>query len=628
MTYTQLLNVVKRLIMTMEWVQIDVDVEVLMRAECLHSPLSYCIFLGEFGIMESSSASVASSAKKQRITYKKLINYISYPNESSNNSKVTQTHSSIDPAPFTAQAGVENSHLSHQHFISDESDIDNDEYIDEPNHNVLSVEFQSFIRAVTPCPFDTENDDENISESDNDIEDDNDDNEFGVDDADDINILDNENDEEMFAFDPDTLGWNQIWNEIHENALVDDIDSDYDYDPNDEVFFEFRNRKFKRWDFTEDIDDYSINRGALSLFLLPMELKAVLFEIDDVIITSFVSFPFSISLEVIEELTGSSYSDVDLHFGGKIPHHPMYYSGWRGNIYSNSESTRCKLIPGEINFQELYVKYKNRLDDWRVKFLKLDKITTESRLFETSVYRELRKNKRILKEYLKDEFKLWMFLHFKLAHLLQQRNNLEPDWPLDNWDEPPRMEFHADDPVSAKFSEPDLNSKLNFILEAKGYPLQWSYSSANSNHFQCQNSLCLGPLETVSYSHTSSYQNLNFEPHFTYLHVQRPYLLNKESLIKAGANIGENMHMAFKSCMQSVKDNKLFIKDALIGLVECPDVFSYTSYLPGAPYHDLKRKFEKIDFYEKNICVEYKYGFLALGSEEGLVHVFCMRHKE
>ncbi|KAJ3407529.1 hypothetical protein HDV05_005395 [Chytridiales sp. JEL 0842] len=312
-------------------------------------------------------------------------------------------------------------------------------------------------------------------------------------------------------------------------------------------------------------------------------------------------------------------------FGGLLPPHPMYFSGWRGNPFiRGAMSPHWSLRPLEnkedlIEFVKQFLE-RNSISSKPTQPTSIENgnsISVGSAIAQCRMLVDIVRATMVAKANLQKRVRDWHADWDQSPNLLSEEGQVAaiedlPDNPLTR-----RIRYKQS--IASLLA----TSKANIVLTSPGQPYQWAHSASTSNHFQCSCSLVLGALEPVSiFPHRTSVQTSleksvselserpSSPPTYPIQLLQRPYTISCNSILRTGSNLLADSEDAI---------DRIAAGD-LVGISLAPDVFPYTAYLSSD--HIVKKRLMGLDF--DPICCDMQYGFLAVGSDEGTLAVFCM----
>ncbi|KAJ1536161.1 hypothetical protein HK405_015345, partial [Cladochytrium tenue] len=211
-------------------------------------------------------------------------------------------------------------------------------------------------------------------------------------------------------------------------------------------------------------------------------------------------------------------------------------------------------------------------------------------------------------------------------------------WPAD-WDQ---FTIGArTDEGSAMDVLPADDLQKPFIVTGRGWPLQWTDSGATTTHFQTARSLCLGPLTYATFWKATGSGGGGEESR---IWIQRPWTLNRGHLSRGGSN---DLHDCRRALVRLLRTRRQAVARSLggvvavedsparsiaglgvgcpFGIVTSPDVCSYTQYMPESLAVDGGVLHTGIRLAGSPLCVDYAYGYLAVGYTDGTLTAFCMK---
>ncbi|KAJ3233025.1 hypothetical protein HDU81_002539 [Chytriomyces hyalinus] len=334
-----------------------------------------------------------------------------------------------------------------------------------------------------------------------------------------------------------------------------------------------------------------------------------------------------------------------LWFGGRLPNHPMFMSGWKGNPFRIMKSGTFR-VPRDSELYSLTEPFSSHLEESAVK--SVDSLK--------NLYREL--------------YALWLTRQAALmSHITAQHSATSPmvqeavnfgcelmaksaisqcfevDW-LPDWHTSSKFQQQQQSDVNSNgggnssfddsFMSHDVDPndpivpillhspQLHFIVTEKGHPYQWAHSASDAYHQQCARYLVLGPSEPVSFFPLSETQepppNSRAFPQGVIsgtpmtIHLQRPMTVLGKYLLRGG----ENRVSDYRSAGQRV-DLGLF------GCCDAPDVFPFTRYLARNEDDIVTPRAEALmSLPTQVVSMDMAYGFLAIGFDDGLLAGFCV----
>ncbi|KAI9343536.1 hypothetical protein BDR26DRAFT_858277 [Obelidium mucronatum] len=327
------------------------------------------------------------------------------------------------------------------------------------------------------------------------------------------------------------------------------------------------------------------------------------------------------SPEIIQRLCEVTDDDLSW-FGGVLPRHPMFFSGWKGNPFLFTKKhlhwTNTPVLCG-INYppkdnSDNDNQFKTLYEGWRKKLKALFNICkVRAKLVADGI--------GILSE-------------------IMAKCNMAAIAPLDwwpDWASSSRLavaksvsessgldELDPNDPVIAILQH---STSLDFFLTTPGHPYQWAHSASDAYHHQCARYMVLGEQEPVTFFHLSQtesppddsrlFATMAQEPNFSKpwtVHLQRPLTCMSRHLMRCGANAVSDG----RSAAQRMEWGQL-------GIGFAPDVFPYTKYLSRPDDDMVTPKDERLmSLPAEVVSMDMAFGFLAIGFDDGILAAFCV----
>ncbi|KAI8616041.1 hypothetical protein BC830DRAFT_236712 [Chytriomyces sp. MP71] len=363
-----------------------------------------------------------------------------------------------------------------------------------------------------------------------------------------------------------------------------------------------------------------------------------------------------LDLSALEHL-GQTLSVDESWFGGRLPYHPMFFAGWKGNPY-----IILKKIPHWTKSDRLVgLRLTPTLDEEQ----RDTSVPLPSAAESHSLLNHLEKIHTLL-------FSAWMHRQSAILDSFGSRPNLANNgdgilleimskcniamqvrmdwWP--DWHTSTAMFHENSSSINTSYDanegnvisdEVDPNdpivailltsSHLNFVVTSKGHPYQWAHSASDAYHHQCARYMVLGPNELCSFfpldatpepipntrgmfPHTADVASNKLEvpPGTLKIHLQRPWTVIGRNLLRGGKNTVADCRSALQR-----------VEMGLYGCVVAPDVFPFTKYLARSD-HDLVQPKEEgvMSLPAQVVSMDMAFGFLAIGFDDGLLAAFCV----
>ncbi|KAJ3084260.1 hypothetical protein HK100_009325, partial [Physocladia obscura] len=363
--------------------------------------------------------------------------------------------------------------------------------------------------------------------------------------------------------------------------------------------------------------------------------------------------------------TGRCRDDISAWFGGILPAHPMFFAGWKGNpsatqdwtnlfnrnmnfsfsdelimASENTENTSISNLPQQQQQQQQQhdpvFSFQRRKTEWIQRLLILIASFSESNAVrEALTFEEFDDDKESFnfEEFLEKNISTSVGL---AAEILTRWGSsfvtigvAMMDWPGD-WDMSTQLVLGGDGgdngsagifdilPNDSMFPVLSASETLNFINTSRGHPYQWAHSWSDAYHHQCARYLVLGELEPVSYFPLQNTSPKQQSLPLWKKHLQRPYTVVGRYLIRAGENR-----------VSEARNAEQRLERGGSGIVNVPDVFPYTRYLPMNEDDMVSPKDEGVmSLPAEALSMDMAFGFLAVGFDDGILAVFCCRDSE
>ncbi|KAJ3399584.1 hypothetical protein HDU80_007783 [Chytriomyces hyalinus] len=333
-----------------------------------------------------------------------------------------------------------------------------------------------------------------------------------------------------------------------------------------------------------------------------------------------------------------------LWFGGRLPNHPMFMSGWKGNPFRIMKNGAFR-VPRDSELYDLTEPFSSHLEISAAKSVdSLKDLYRELHAVwltrQAALMSHLAGQDSATSPMIQDAVNFGCELMAKCAISQCYKVDWLPDWHTSSKFQQQQSDFNSNSGGASSFDESFMSNDvdpndpiapillhsppLHFIVTEKGHPYQWAHSASDAYHQQCARYLVLGPSEPVSFFPLSETQqplpNSRVFPQGVIsgtpmtIHLQRPMTVLGKYLLRGG----ENRVSDYRSASQRV-DLGLF------GSCDAPDVFPFTRYLARNEDDIVTPRAEALmSLPTQVVSMDMAYGFLAIGFDDGLLAGFCV----